>query len=236
MAGIKDPKQVARFIDYVIGRRPDEFGLVADAGGWIRSKDLLKVFSEEKDLPHVRMAHLNEIRLTLKDPPFELEASRIRSRCRDHLPSAVAVTAVPKLLYTAIRRRAWPHAAARGLACHGEEAPIVLTAETTLAERLGRRIDPEPVILTVHTAKPEAKTVSFRRYGECLYLAEALPATVLSGPPLPREAPAPAEKPPAPERPGPGSFFLDPDRGKHGPGTGREKGRKPRRERPPWRR
>jgi putative RNA 2'-phosphotransferase len=33
-------------LSYVLGRRPDEFGLVPDADGFVRLKDLLKALHE----------------------------------------------------------------------------------------------------------------------------------------------------------------------------------------------
>ena len=41
-------KQLAKLIDYILSRRPDEFGLVTDAHGFIKIKELLKAINEEE--------------------------------------------------------------------------------------------------------------------------------------------------------------------------------------------
>ena len=43
----KKHKQIAGFLSYVLGRRPDEFGLVLDEDGFITIKEFLKAVNEE---------------------------------------------------------------------------------------------------------------------------------------------------------------------------------------------
>ncbi|MCK4729362.1 MAG: RNA 2'-phosphotransferase, partial [Desulfobacterales bacterium] len=43
----KDPKQLEKMMSYILGRRPDEFGLALNDQGFVRLKDLLKAISEE---------------------------------------------------------------------------------------------------------------------------------------------------------------------------------------------
>ena len=40
MSQQRSPKQLAKFLNYVLGRRPDEFGLVMDKDGFVKIKDL----------------------------------------------------------------------------------------------------------------------------------------------------------------------------------------------------
>ena len=68
----RSPKQLAKLIDYVLSRRPDEFGLVIDSEGYIKIKELLKALNEEKGFRHVRRSHLNEILYSIANPPFEI--------------------------------------------------------------------------------------------------------------------------------------------------------------------
>jgi len=67
-------------LDYILARRPDEFGLVTDKEGFIKVKDLLKALSEEEGLSYVRRAHLDEILITLPDPSFEIVGNTIRAK------------------------------------------------------------------------------------------------------------------------------------------------------------
>ena len=63
---------------YVLGRRPDEFGLIPDAEGFVRIKDLLKALHEEEGWGYVNLSHLNEVLLSVPGAPFEIRENRIR--------------------------------------------------------------------------------------------------------------------------------------------------------------
>ena len=81
-----------------------------------------------------------------------------------------------------------------------------------MAVRLGKRIDPEPVLLTVHTQKDGSSEVTFYRSGETLYLADSIPVQSISGPPLQKEKERPGKKDVPGERmegQSAGSFILE---------------------------
>ena len=86
MKNKKSPQTLAKFIAYILERRPDEFGLVVDSEGYIKIKELLKALNEEKGVRHVRRSHLNEILYSIAHPPFEIADNRIRAKNRDRLP------------------------------------------------------------------------------------------------------------------------------------------------------
>ena len=65
-------KLLDRFLSYVTGRRPDEFGLVPDHDGWLKIKDVLKVLSEEEGWKHVRRRDFDEVLLSMREPAIEL--------------------------------------------------------------------------------------------------------------------------------------------------------------------
>ena len=142
-------RRLEKFIVYVLGRRPDEFGLVPEADGWVKLKDLLKAINEEDGWRHVRRSHIDEIVLTQPAPEIEINDNRVRARFREHLPVPQPVDRPPKLLYTCIRRRAYFVVLEKGItAAEGEK--VVLAAAPDLALRIGRRRDPHPVLLTVN--------------------------------------------------------------------------------------
>jgi putative RNA 2'-phosphotransferase len=197
---------------YVLGRRPDEFGLLPDADGFVRIKDLLKALHEEEGWGYVNLTHLNEVLLSVPGTGLEIRENGIRFVDFDRSALEPAGLELPKLLYACIRRRAYPHVHVEGI--HPSSHPrVVLATERALAERLGRRIDPDPVILTVNVRSAAEAGVAFDPSGEGLFLADHIPAGCFSGPPVPKEKPADLGKP-TPEsgldRPKmPGGFPLD---------------------------
>ena len=253
MSKQRSPKQLAKLIDYILRRRPDEFGLVTDDEGFIRIKELLKAVNEEEGFRYVRRSHLDEIMLCVPDHPFEVADNRIRSKFRDQLPLHTYAKDPPKLLYTCVRRKAYPHVAEKGIQ-PGGFSRIVLSSGIEMAERLGRRIDRSAVLLTVQVQPCTDKGVVFFQAGESLFLADFIPAGCFTGPPLPKEkpvAPKPVEQQPEQQQIPAGSYFIDleekfdtrvPKSRRRGPDFDQKKdGRhlkkqKRKREKPPWRR
>jgi len=239
----RSPKQLAKLVKYILGRRPDEFGLVADRDGSVKIKELIKAINEEEGLKHVRRSHINEIMLTLPDPGLEIDGNLIRAADRQRLPKQRFALDPPKLLYTCVRNKAYPHVKQKGIR-PSAHAKVVLAANDSLASRIGRRSDHGAVLLTVQVQRAEEMGVVFFQAGDSLFLADYLPPDCFSGPPLPKESPE-ARKKERPTKDPPdtpaGSFLLDLDKHKGPAAPGdrrkrRDKKQKPRRERPPWRR
>lgn len=238
---------------YVVGRQPDEFGLIPDAEGFVKIKDLLKALHEEDGWGYVNESHLREVLLTVPEAAFEIDANRFRARTRAGLTAQSAPARLPKLLYAHIRRRAYPIVHAEGIR-PSSHPQVVLAAPRELAERLGRRIDPDPVILIVSVRAAEEQGVVFRQFGPDLFLADQIPAGCFSGPPLPSEPPEGSRKSrrsdhTADKPATPGSFAMDMEKAAapHVPESLKRRGRDGRkidpkrvkrgnwsREKPPW--
>jgi putative RNA 2'-phosphotransferase len=186
MPKVKSPQTLAKFIAYILERRPDEFGLVTDKEGFVKIKELLKAITEEKEWKYVRRFHLDEILYSLPSPPFEIFDKQIRAKRRDRLPEAHLTRDPPKLLFTCIRKRAYPSVLDKGISPAAYHH-VILFADRKLAERIGKRTDQEPVILTVHVEKSVENGVMFYQAGESLFLSESIPPGCFSGPPLPKE-------------------------------------------------
>ena len=239
----KSPQRLSKLIAYILERRPDEFGLVVNPKGYVKVKELLKAVHEEAGWKYVRRSHLDEILITISDPPFEISDKLIRARHREHLPEKVLIRNPPKLLYTCIRRKAYPYVIDKGIFPLGY-SQVILSSSRELAVRMGKRIDRSAILLTVQVQPCLDKGVVFFAAGEALFLADFIPPGCFSGPPLPKEKPGVAKttKPQVPEpKPPAGSFFIDLEE-KMNPKTAAEKKnkrmkkRKKRREPPPWRR
>lgn len=245
----KSPKELAKMLTYILGRRPDEFGLVPDKEGYVRTKELLKVFSEEEGWHYVRRSHLEEVQLTVPSAPIEFKGNLIRAKNRESLPFLKEAAELPKLLYTCVRRKAHPFVTDKGIM--KSDGDIILSADLETARRMGKRIDRKPVLLTVQVKKALEQGVRFFTGGGNLFTAAAIFAGCFTGPPLPKEKPdtiPPADMLPAtPKRPGSytikinGDGSLDSSSGKTGrvkapPWEKKHKRSKQRHEKPPWRR
>jgi putative RNA 2'-phosphotransferase len=220
-------QRLAKLLSYVLGRRPDEFGLVPDARGYVRIKELLQAVCEEDGWRHVRRGHIDEVLLTLSQPGIEVDGDRIRAQDRERLTPPAPDDAPPGQLYTCVRQKAYPHVLDKGIFPAGREH-VVLSADRDIARRIGRRRDNRPVVLTVHTRRSQESGTVFLRAGDTLYLADRIPADAFHGPALPKERPDTQrriEPGPLPKRGEAGTFVLDPTKvdGPRGPGAGGKK-------------
>jgi len=205
---------LSRLLSYMLGRRPDEFGLVPDAEGWVAVKEVVRVLVQEKAYAFVRMSHLEELAHLVQSPRIELAEGRVRARERGELPQAQPVTdRLPALLYHAITAKSHPAAVRHGL--HpGPSGWLTLTDTPEMARRIGERRDPKAVLATVQAQVVMRAGITFFRYGERLYLTrDPIGPEFVRLPPLPQETPArkggKEEKPQAPAPPTPGSVLLD---------------------------
>jgi putative RNA 2'-phosphotransferase len=213
MSKTRSPQNLAKMLAYLLGRQPDEFGLIPDAEGFVKIKDLLKALHEEDGWGYVNESHLREVLLTIREPAFEIDANRIRARNREAMAARSAPEQMPKLLYAHIRRRAYPTVHADGIP-PSSHPQVVLASQRDLAERLGRRIDPDPLILVVNVHAAEERGVVFSQFGASLFLADRIPAGCFSGPPLPSGPSEDLRKPRRSDhisdRPAtPGSYIMD---------------------------
>ena len=223
---IQKTEQLARFIQYAIGRCPDEFGLVTDDQGFTPVGDFLKV-AQEEGWHHIRRNHLDTLSYHLQQHIIEIKDHLIRAVDRSRLDGLRETATYPKLVYAPIRRRAYETVLQHGLRPQGHTAQVVLFADQRLAEKVGQRRDAEPIIVTVHVQNALKRGHFLRQFGERLYLSGKLPADCcrLPRPPqsLKQREKEPAAAPPTPKTPG--SFTLDSDPLVDGPYPGKSSDR-----------
>jgi len=203
-------RQFSKYLSYVLGRRPYEFGLVPDENGFVSVQMLLKAICEEKDWKFIRETHFHELLLLETGAPIEIAGNRIRSVDRSHLPIITISPDPPKLLYVCIRQKAHAHVLERGIS-PSAYPQVVLSSDRDMALRMGRRYDPEAVLLSVYCSKCREQGVVFSQAGGSLYTAGHIPHKCFAGPALAlKRTPKEQAHDPSPQRPiTPGSFTLE---------------------------
>jgi putative RNA 2'-phosphotransferase len=208
----KKIKKYSKFLTYILGYKPDEFGLVPDTDGFVKTKEFLKAVTEESGWKFFRQSNIDEILVTLTDPPVEIVGNTIRSRNRTHLNERIFSEHPPTILYTAIRRRAYPSNLEKGIRPMGRNH-IILSSQKEMAQRIGKRIDYQPTVLTVNTSAAIQSGSLFFQFGDNLFLSTYIAPDCFTGPPLPREPRDTDKKEAAKPRERdktPGSFFPEP--------------------------
>lgn len=208
----KEIQRLAKFLAYVLGVRPDEFGLVPNPDGFVPIKELLQALKEEEEWRFVGRGHLNELLHAGFREELEIQGESVRWRTPrgDFTPRPAGES--PQRLYCAVRPRAHPVVLEKGLKPF--KGPWVVLARTQeLALRIGRRKDPSPVLIQVKAKEAARRNIQFFATQGELFLVEELPADLLEGPPVTqKQKERLALKPsiPKPIQPStPGSFYLD---------------------------
>jgi putative RNA 2'-phosphotransferase len=208
-------KDLAKIIDYILLRRPDEFGLFPEDDGSLPVKELLWALHEEPGWSYVRPSHLKELAYSGIPVNFSVHDTTLRPNSPSLFVLAPSIP--PLLLFHGARRRAYPAIFKHGLRLGGRTHVALATTEE-MALRIGSRRDAKTVLLTVHAARAHEAGHQFLRCGELLYLVKEVSPLFLAGPPPDRvQAPAGAAKRPAvgvdrEAWQSPGSFLLDPSR------------------------
>jgi len=210
MDALRSLKKVANLILYILERRPDEFGLVPDDQGYVKIKSLLRAVNEEEGFNYVRPFHINDMLASLPGFQVEIKDSLIRAKLIDNLPKKATAGNPPKLLYTCVRKKAYSFVLENGIHPVGGDR-VVLSATKEMAERIGKRFDQSPVLLTVHVSKALDAGVFFYSLGD-LYCSDNIPSTCFTGPPPPKQKEEPKsadkQKESAPKVM-PGSYILN---------------------------
>lgn len=194
MDALRSLKKLANLILYILERRPDEFGLVPDNEGYIKLKTLLRAVNEEEGFNYVRPFHIDDIISSFPGFQVEIKNSLIRAKHTDNLPKQVTACNPPKLLFTCVREKAYAFVLEKGIHPVGNDR-VVLSATKEMAERIGKRFDQSPVLLTVLVRKAIDSGVLFYSSGE-LYCSDIIPPPCFTGPPPPKqkEESKPADK------------------------------------------
>lgn len=204
-------ESLAKMLAYILGRNPEEFGLVPDANGYVKIKDLLKAICEEEGWRHVRRSHLDEVVMVISDPPIEMEGPLVRATDREHLSRYRVSENLPSQLYLCVRKKAYPVVLEKGVSSSSYPF-VVLSDSPAMAERLGRRFAASPVLLTVSVPKMQVRGIEFLSAGGSVYLVDRMPPDCFTGPPLAKTREETKSKE-APSRASvaktPGSFLLE---------------------------
>jgi putative RNA 2'-phosphotransferase len=228
----KQIEQFAKLAATVLGRCPHEFGLVPDADGFVKIKEFIQAIIETDGWRHVRISHINDMMLMMPDPPVEVDETRIRAKDRSHLPELKHCENPPRLLYIGIKQKSYSAILTDGI--HPTfHSRVVCFSDPAMAVRVGKRRDPDPILLTIHVDSMKKEGVAIFESGEDIYLTDIIPVGCFTGPPLPKEMTAPkrTEKKPDPvklykQQTQAGTFPADPfsinapdgktQKGKHG--------------------
>lgn len=184
---IKLSVNLAKILPYCIRERPDEFGLVPDNEGWISIKELLCALHEEDGFRGVKLAVIKEAALILKEKEnIEIQEKRIRIiPAQKKWGTPPALENPHTIIYHAVRSKGYPRIKEHGLVPTKRQW-IILSITRQMAERLGKRLGPDTVILEIEARKALEKGTNLFTSGDQLILADYIAPEFIHGPPVER--------------------------------------------------
>jgi putative RNA 2'-phosphotransferase len=176
---------LGKLMTYILQHRPDEFGLVLDKGRFVSLKELRQAIAEEAGWSYVRLSHITEAAYISGRERFEIEGERIRAVYGHSLLYEMRYepASPPRTLYHGTRRRAYSHILQKGLDPMGRKY-VHLTTSPELAMRIGRRHDPQPLLLEIQAQRASENKVVFYQANPLIYLTNHIPPEYLTGPPI----------------------------------------------------
>jgi len=180
------PKTLAKTLSYILYHSPWEYGLFWNANGTMPWKELYWALQEDHSLRFVRESHLREIKYLGIELPALLDGTVLRLQDGFPVPEYPVAVPLSERLFYACRRKHYPVVLQYGLSAMSRPL-LALSTDKEMALRLGKRRDPEPVLIEVLAKKASERGVVFREAGPGLYLVETVAVEYLMGPPLREE-------------------------------------------------
>ncbi len=184
------PPTLAKTLAHILYHAPHEYGLFWNADGTMPWKEFYWALQEDPELRFVREAHIREINYLGIEFPARLEGNQLHLHDRFFLPiparandDHLSILPIPKKLFFACRHKTYLTTIEHGLESSGR--PFVpLFAVRDLADRVGKRRDPEAIVIEILTESALKDGIVFLKAGEGLFLTKKIPAKHLLFPKL----------------------------------------------------
>lgn len=172
--------ELSKAVSYALRHRPWEFELELDPDGWVPVDQLVDGLRGDPRFADLARSDLEELVATAPRRRHELTDGRIRAVYGHSAPVVAAPAPAIELgtLYHGTSRRSVASILREGLLPRGRRF-VHLSATIEIALQVGRRKDPEPVLLEVDAAGALEAGIEFYRASDEIVLAAAVPPEFL---------------------------------------------------------
>ncbi len=169
--------RLSKTISHALRHRPEEYGLVLDAEGWVEIDDLLAALRRRLG-PHrsIGLAEIETIMAESEKQRFELRDGKIRAFYGHSTPAKIEREAVtpPSILYHGTTLEAAQAILREGLRSMKRQYVHLSTDEKT-ARLVGLRRTGKPVILRITALEAHQQGIKFYLGNEDIWLADPIP-------------------------------------------------------------
>lgn len=182
MAHIHKVKSLQKTLAYILGHRPDEFGLILDESGFVKIGELCKVLKEE-GWSYVREKDVVEAVVTDTEKRFELEEGKVRATDLKKLEYGhFEKISPPKTLFLGVSEKCYSSVLHKGLLPPKGQSYIYLFAERTLAERVAKRRHRHAIVLEVRASEASQAGFEFFKVFPLIFATPYVPQEYINGP------------------------------------------------------
>ncbi len=166
-----EKERVSKFMSGLLRHFPHKFGVKVDYYGWARIDDVVRAVAEKYSMAYGEAERL--IRAIVEDDPkgrFEIRGGLIRARYGHSIDVNTGWSEegeIPPVLYHGTSRKALKSILEKGL-LPMKRKEIHLSESFKDAVEVGRRYDPNPVVLKINAKKMVEDGFEIRRKGRVL--------------------------------------------------------------------
>lgn len=171
-------ERLSRFLSYLLRHRPRDYPLGFDSQGFVDWRELIEMVQAR--FPEATEEEILGVVEGSDKKRFELKEGKVRATYGHSFPVDLGLDSVepPKNLYHGTARDLAQTILREGLKPRGRQY-VHLSPSVEDAIAVGRRRDPSPAILVIHSREAHASGIRFYRTGP-LFLSKEIPAKFLS--------------------------------------------------------
>jgi putative RNA 2'-phosphotransferase len=173
--------ELSRTLSHALRHQPWLYELELDGEGWVSLDALVEALRQDARWRDVTAEEVGEVVAGGSKQRHEIVEGRIRARYGHSIPQRLRLTAAlpPAVLFHGTSPAAAEQIAVAGLLPSGRQY-VHLSSTRDMADAVGRRKSPTPVVLSVDTVAASSLGVVFYAGSDQVWLADAVPAVALA--------------------------------------------------------
>lgn len=167
--------ELSKEISYALRHAPWEYELEMDKEGWVPVRQLLDALQKEEKWKNIGEADLREMIEKSDKKRYEIKDGKIRAFYGHSMPMRILKEekSPPDILYHGTARRFLESISENGLMPQSRQY-VHLSQDIETAEKVGKRHDNKPCILTIDAKKAWNEGIKFYLGNEKVWLADAI--------------------------------------------------------------
>lgn len=178
---ISDHTSLSKEISYALRHAPQEYGLTLDEQGWVPVEDLIYALKKREKYSALTLQEIVDMIQASEKKRHELVGNRIRALYGHSTENKIKKDAIqpPDILYHGTAHKFLQKILEQGLISKDRQY-VHLSQNRETAIAVGKRRDPDPVVLRIDAATAWKEDLKFYHGNDTIWLADGIPAKYIS--------------------------------------------------------